>query len=256
MVALILAAGYGTRLYPLAEKTPKALLPIRGKPILAHLIQKLERLNPPVREGVLVSNHRYLEEFRRWFATPPGAIPWTILDDGSTSEKDRLGSMGDLAFAIRSWGQSPLGGQSPLEEGEMLVLGSDNLFEDSLADFVAFARERSPAVTLAAYKLPDRSLGSRYGVLTVGSDSRVTAFEEKPPRPQSALVSTAVYFFPRGSARWVLEYVGSERTSDTLGAFIHWLIARAPVAAYPMRGRWFDIGDITSYNQAEEAFRS
>ena len=245
MVALILAAGYGTRLYPLAEKVPKALLPIQGRPILYYLIQKLERLNPAVGEGILVSNHRYVGEFRRWFAAVPGAIRWAILDDGSTSEKDRLGSMGDLAFAIRS--------RSLLEE-DLLVVGSDNLFEDSLIGLLTFAMAKAPAVTLGSHELPDRALASRYGVLTVDANGKVTGFEEKPPHPQSSLISTAVYFFPRGSQRWVLEYVGSERTSDTLGAFIHWLIARAPVVAFPVRGRWFDIGDIASYNQAEEAF--
>ena len=43
--AIVLAAGYATRLYPLTENTPKPLLNIAGKPIIEHIIKKLEQIN-------------------------------------------------------------------------------------------------------------------------------------------------------------------------------------------------------------------
>lgn len=244
MIALILAAGYGTRLYPLAEHTPKALLPVGGEPILGHLIQKLRVPGLTTSRIILVSNHKYAENFRQWLGSSRLDIPWDVLDDGSTSEENRLGSMGDLAFAIR--------GRSIDED--LLVLGSDNLLRDDLASFYAFAQKKSPAATLGAYPLPDPAQACRYGVLTVGADSKILSFEEKPKHPTSSLVSTAIYFFPHAAVHWVLEYVGSERSADTLGAFVRWLIARKPVFAYPFQGPWFDIGDIASYTHAQESF--
>lgn len=243
MVALILAAGYGTRLYPLTKEIPKALLPIKGKPILQHLLDKLNFPEMGLKKLVFISNHRYLQQFLDWLSCSPPAIPWVVLDDGSTSEENRLGSMGDLAFGIRSG----------VCDQDLLIIGSDNLFGDDLAGFVRWAREKAPGVTLGAYELPDRSLASRYGVLTI-QENRIVSFEEKPKQPTSSLVSTAVYFFSFQSIHWVLEYVQSAPSTDTLGSFIHWLISKTPVFAYPLRGPWFDIGDMASYTRAQRAY--
>jgi len=245
MIALILAAGYGTRLYPLTREIPKALLPVRGRPILEHLIDKLTASQIGVEKIVLVSNHKYAQKFQEW-ASPLRKISIAVLDDGSTSEHDRLGSMGDMAFAIRA---------ASLESQDLLAIGSDNLFEDDLKEFTRFARGKAPAVTLGVYRLPDPSQASRYGVLTVEEKTgKVLAFEEKPAQPASALISTAVYFFPRNAVSWVLEYVGSSQSADTLGSFVHWLLTKESVFAYPFSGSWFDIGDIASYTHAQESF--
>lgn len=251
MIAILLAAGYGTRLYPLTENTPKALLPVKGRPILSYLIEKLTSLpdaaggsRPP--QIVLVSNHRFAPAFEAWFSKTGQAIPWTVLDDGTTCDEDRLGSMGDLAFSIRKI--------NPKED--LLVLGSDNLFPDRLDRFLSFAKMHSPAVTLGCYELPDRKEATRYGVLTADSDLRITGFSEKPANPTSSLISMAVYFFPFEALERVLEYVGSSAAADTLGSFIRWLLDRHPVVAHRFNGPWFDIGDIRSYTQAQETFIS
>jgi len=244
MIVLILAAGYGTRLYPLTQDTPKALLPVNGRPILSFILNKIQHLSAHVKELLLVSNHRYAQSFREWMDRSELNLPYRVLDDGSTSEQDRLGSVGDLAFAVRSCAA----------HDDLLVIGSDNLFEDDLTSFFLFAQDRMPAVTLGAYELPERSLACRYGVLTVDDNGRVSNFSEKPSNPSSPMVSTAVYFFPRAALDLVLEYSGSSASTDTLGSFIHWLIARQPVFAYRFRGLWFDIGDRASYAQAKRTF--
>ncbi len=245
MIAIVLAAGYGTRLYPLTENTPKALLPLGKTTILGLLEKKLAAPGMGISYAVLVSNHRFVRPFEIWATQPERLIPWLVLDDGSTSDENRLGSMGDLAFAIKA----------KKVEDDLLVLGSDNLFEDGLTGLVAFAREKGTA-TLGAYELPDRKLASQYGVLSADARQRITRFEEKPARPDSSLVSTAVYFFPRKHVGVVLEYVSSQKATDKLGSFISWLVTREPVYAYRFRGRWFDIGDITSYKHAQETFQS
>ena len=119
MVGVVLAAGYGSRMHPLTKDIPKALLPVGERPILGHLERKISSSAIGLKEVLLVSNHRFAEVFRQWAASLRSSIPWFILDDGSTCDEDRLGSMGDLAFALRYKG---------LEE-DLLVVGSDNLLE-------------------------------------------------------------------------------------------------------------------------------
>ena len=243
MIALILAAGYGTRMYPLTEQTPKALLPIGPGSILGFLVQRLAPSSMEVRRIILVSNHRFAESFQRWFSNTRVPASWAVLDDGSTSDANRLGSVGDLAFAIR---------EEKIDD-DLLVVGGDNLFEGKLADFMEYAREKG-TITLGAHELPDLALASKYGVLTAEPSGRITAFTEKPARPASRLISTAIYFFPRSTLPRVLEYVSSSQSADTLGSFISWLIAREAVHAYRFPGKWFDIGDIASYKHAQETF--
>lgn len=244
MVALILAAGYGTRLYPLTKETPKALLPVRGRPILEYLIDKITVASLGVREMVLVSNSKYAPAFERWADTMVLPFPHSVLDDASTCEEDRLGSVGDLVYAMRA---------RKIDE-DLLVLGSDNLFPDPLTGFLRCAREKSSAVTLGIYELPDLALASRYGVLEVDREGRIIDFKEKPQQPTSKLISAAVYFFPQQTLAWVLEYLDLQPDCDTLGKFIHWLVRRERVYAYRLQGPWFDVGDETSYNNAKEHF--
>ena len=245
MVAIVLAAGYGTRLYPLTENSPKALLPIGDQTILGHLERKLADPGLGTRQAILVSNHRFAGTFKEWADRPGRPVRWTVLDDGSTSDANRLGAMGDLAFAIKACAV----------DDDLMVLGSDNLFEDSLAGLAEFARSKG-GVALGAIELPDRKRASQYGVLSADGQDRITRFTEKPAQPDSSLVSTAAYFFPRKAVGGVLEYVSSQTATDKLGSFISWLVNREPVFAYRFRGRWFDIGDIASYKHAQETFHS
>jgi glucose-1-phosphate thymidylyltransferase len=245
MVALILAAGYGTRLYPLTKEIPKALLPIKDRTILQHLMEKLTSPALGIQELVFVSNHRYASAFDEWLDSFQHPLPWRLLDDGSTAEENRLGSIGDLTFAVRE----------AKIDADLLVVGSDNLFQDPLDGFLQFAKEKSPALTLGVHELPDRAQAHRYGVLQVDSQWRIVDFQEKPAHPTSPLISTAIYFFPRRTLPLVLEYAAAPGANqDTLGSFIRWLVQQEKVYAYRLQGSWFDIGDIDSYKNAQEQF--
>src|SRR5690554_8161464 len=102
MKALILAAGYATRLYPLTKNKAKALLPVKDKPIIDYIVDQMLTL-PDVDEIVVVSNHKFYEQFADWAENrhfDSSHVQITVLDDGSTCEEDRLGAIGDIQFAI------------------------------------------------------------------------------------------------------------------------------------------------------------
>ena len=62
MKVLILAAGYATRLYPLTENTPKALLPIKGITILDHLLNKIKKIDE-INEIIIITNNKFYPAF-------------------------------------------------------------------------------------------------------------------------------------------------------------------------------------------------
>ena len=97
MQCIILCAGFATRLRPLTLDCPKHLLPIAGRPMLDHLLDRLAESG--IQSGLLVTNRRFANNFNRWHSEGPHSIPVQILDDGTETNETRLGSIGDLKFA-------------------------------------------------------------------------------------------------------------------------------------------------------------
>ena len=126
MKAIILAAGYATRLYPLTKDTPKALLPVAGRTILDRLLDGMRAI-PEIDHIHLVTNHRFAPAFEEWRQTAQVHCPITVHDDGTTSNEDRLGAVGDIAFVLERAGI----------DDDLFVAASDNLFTFPLSDFAA-----------------------------------------------------------------------------------------------------------------------
>ncbi|MGB2875342.1 MAG: nucleotidyltransferase family protein [Gaiellaceae bacterium] len=240
MKAVVLAAGYATRLYPLTRDRPKALLPIAGKPLLEHLLASLE----PVRrleDIVLVTNAKFAEAFQDWARAYPREV--RILDDGTNDEASRLGAIGDLALAIRT---------CRLED-DLLVLAADNLFGERLDGFAEFGLEKD-APALGVYDVGDLDAIRNYNSIELADDDRVVYFEEKPERPRSTLTGIALYFYPRRMLGLVDQYLAEGRNPDQPGRLVEWLYSREPVYAWRVPGRWFDIGTPETLAEADRFF--
>lgn len=237
---MILAAGYATRLYPLTLDRPKHLLEVGGRPILELLLERL-----PLAEFDtvhVVTNAKFAPRFREWAESYPAGID--VIDDGTTSEDDRLGAIGDLHLAIS-------GGI----DDDLLVAAGDNLFSDPLDGFVRFAQERD-APAIAVYDVGDLEEIKRLSAIDVDAGSRVVSFEEKPERPTSTLAGIALYFYPRSTLPLVSEYISAGNNPDQPGRLLEWLHGRMPVYAWRVPGRWFDIGTPETLAEAERAFGS
>jgi glucose-1-phosphate thymidylyltransferase len=238
--AVILAAGYATRLYPLTFDRPKALLPVGGRPMLEHLLERLEGTEG-LEEIYLVTNARFAAAFGEWAAGRGGDV--RILDDGTTSEEARLGAIGDLELAIR---------EAAIDD-DLLVLAGDNLFSESLAPFGAFGREKG-APALGVYDVGDLEAMRRYSAVQLDEDDRVTFFEEKPQRPRSTLTGIGLYFYPRRSLASIGEYLAEGNNPDQPGRLVQWLYPRTAVYAWRVPGRWYDVGSKETLAEADRAF--
>jgi len=239
--AVILAAGYATRLYPLTLDRPKALLPVGGKPMLDRLTEQLEHVEG-LDEVYVVTNSKFADAFRKWAAGRSG-LPLRILDDATVDDESRLGAIGDLDLTIR---------EAELDD-DLLVLAGDNLFSESIAPFPVFALEKGgPA--LGVYDVGDLDTIRRYSVIELDGDDRVTRLEEKPEQPRSTLAGIALYFYPRSALRFVREYLEDGNNPDQPGRLVQWLYPRAPVYGWRVPGRWFDVGSKETLAEADQAF--
>lgn len=107
MKAILLAAGYGTRLYPLTKNTAKPLLPVAGRPIIDYLIDALETVGS-IEEVYVVSNHRFFDQFKTWAkelaSKKETRLTLHVLDDGTTTNENRLGAVADIELALKEAG--------------------------------------------------------------------------------------------------------------------------------------------------------
>jgi len=244
MQCVILAAGYATRLYPLTKDRPKPLLPVAGVSILDRLMKKIDR-TPAIEHVVIVSNERFIGHFSAWRNSLAGGAAVTVLSDGTSSNEDRLGAVGDIRFAVRELGI----------DDDLLVLAGDNLFDFELADFVSFFR-RKEADCITCHRLLDRSRLQRTGVIEVDQTWQVTGFQEKPEAPRSDLAVPPFYLYRRKTLSLISEYLDAGGAGDAPGSFIPWLLENKPVFAYFFEGERYDIGNLESYREADRLFAS
>jgi glucose-1-phosphate thymidylyltransferase len=240
MKALILAAGYATRLRPLTDTVPKQLLPVGGRPMVDWILDKIREAG--IADVHLVTNGRFAQDFGPW-AEATGVH---IHDDGTTTNETRLGAIGDIRFVQE---------RADLDD-DLLVIAGDNLFDYSLADYIAFWRTKHDASAIAVYDVGDRELAQQYGIVDVDEDDRVVGFVEKPAEPPSTLSATATYLYARRHAALVGTYLDEGNPPDQPGYFVGWLYQREPVYAYRIAGGWWDVGDPAQLLEADNRLRA
>jgi glucose-1-phosphate thymidylyltransferase len=242
MKAILLAAGYGTRLRPLTDQVPKELLHVGGRPIIDRILDSVAAVDA-VDEVHVVTNASKIAAFERWAADRDV----TLHDDLTTSNEDRLGATGDVRFVVDRAG---------LAGDDLLVVAGDNLFEFSLAEYVEFWRGKGEGSAIAVHELADPTLASLYGVVELASDDRIIGLQEKPEHPRSALVSTATYLFSGDHVALLAGYLDAGNPADPPGRFIEWLYERAPVYGFRFAEDWLDIGDHGQLLEADNRYRT
>lgn len=239
MKAVVLAAGYATRLYPLTRDFPKPLLELGGRTLLDRLLDRLFEL-PPLDLVWVVTNRRFYPHFDRWRAATGarrGRV-W-LLEDGTISPETRLGAVGDLQLVIERTGL----------KDDLLVAAADNLLEFPLEGFLNAFRLRGTAhLGIHAVRDPERL--RRTGVVELGADLRVLRFHEKPEHPPTCWAVPPLYVLPAGILPRVGEYLLQGGMPDAPGHLMAWLCEREPVYAWRLPGKVWDIGTPKALEEA------
>lgn len=231
MRAVLLAAGLGTRLRPLTDKTPKCLVPIHGVPLLAYWLKAL--FADGLIDRVLINTHHLAEQVQAFVAKSL----WRDQID-LVHEPHLLGTGGTL-LANRDW----FGNEA------FVVIHADNLTDASIGSLIEAHQSAGADVlmTMLAFRTATPQL---CGIVELDSRSRVTSFYEKVDHPPGNLANGAVYVF---SPQLLKKMVAKGRSElDISTEVIPDLLPH--VFAFEHQGFFMDIGSPTALAEAQLTF--
>jgi len=244
--ALILAAGYATRLYPITKCIPKPLLPVMGKPMVEYILDKIALIDD-IDKVFIVTNEKFYPHFKIWHDRVKAAGVYdkeiTILNDHTTADGTKLGAVGDINFVIK---------EGKIDD-DLLIIAGDNLFEFNLQDFVDYFKKKNMPI-IALHDVADKEIAKRMGVVELSPEKKLIDFKEKPEKPKTTLISTCCYLFPKNKLSRVQEYLDKGNKPDAPGYYIAWLYENDDVYGWVFSESWFDIGDIEQYEKANKQY--
>lgn len=245
MKIIILAAGYATRLYPLTLTRPKPLLPVAGKPMIDYVLDNLAPIGG-IDRVYIVTNAKFADQFQKWsedYRARKAKLDFTVIDDRSTDDTNKLGAIGDLHLVIS---------REKIDD-DIIVVAGDNLFSDKLDEFGRFCRAKNAPV-LAVYDVGNLEEIKKYNSITLDEAGRITFFEEKPKKPSSTITGIALYYYPKSAVPLIRQYIAEGNNPDQPGRLIQWLYPKMPVYTWTVPGLWYDIGSKESLEEANRVF--
>jgi glucose-1-phosphate thymidylyltransferase len=239
--SIILAAGYATRLYPLTKDKPKPLLEVGGKAILAHILEKVARV-AGIDKVLIITNDKFYTHFVEWVQGYAYALPIQVINDGTTSNENRLGAIADLQLVLE---------QEAIVE-DVLVLAGDNLFDFELSEFVSFYHQVGRDC-ITTHVIDDMERIKQTGVIEL-EGNRVMSFEEKPEAPRSHFAVPPFYMYKQETLPLVKQYLEADQNPDAPGNFLPWLLQHREVYAFRFEGHRYDVGTLESYEEVQRVF--
>jgi NDP-sugar pyrophosphorylase family protein len=230
MKAMVLAAGKGTRLFPLTGVLPKPMAPVADKPIIQHIFELLSRMGTDETHA----NVHYLAD--------------VFLDH--YGEETKVGRM-DVRFHREQQLMGTAGGvknvAEAFEETFVVVMG-DALTDVDVGEVVDFHKEKKAAATIALTPVEDTT---EYGVAVLDREKSIVGFQEKPGPEEaiSNLANTGIYVLEPKALSYVPEGAFFDFAKDL---FPRLLEAGERVAGYNIIGSyWSDIGNLSAYKKAQ-----
>ena len=245
MKLIILAAGYATRLYPLTLNQPKPLLSCAGKPMLEHVVDNIATIRA-IDHAYIVTNAKFATHFADWaktYSRPSLHFGFTVINDGSTDDTNKLGAIGDLHLILRKFEI----------DDDIMVIGGDNLFSHDLAAFGDYCQQKNAPVT-GVYDVGDLEQIKKYNSIEIDENDRIVFFEEKPAVPRSTLTGIALYYYPRQTLSLIYFYIAEGNNPDQPGRLVQWMYPRVPFYAWKVPGLWYDVGSLETLEEANRVF--
>ncbi|MEW6680354.1 MAG: NDP-sugar synthase [bacterium] len=221
-----MAAGLGTRLYPITRKTLKAMLPVVNKPAIGRIIENLKAHNIT---DIIINIYQNGEQIKEYLGTG-GKFGVKI---AYSEEETLLGTAGSVKKA--SWFFDP---------DTTIILSGDGVSNLNLTEFIEFHQGRKSFATINLSFVSDPL---HYGVVVVERDGRIKEFQEKP-RPKEAisnLANTGIYAFERK----IFDLIPDGEYDFGKQLFPEILKENVPFYGYYSEAYWNDMGTIDVYRQ-------
>lgn len=220
---VLMAGGKGERLRPLTEKKPKPLLPVGGKAIIDHNIDRLISYGV---KHISVTVNYLKEQIEEHFAEPCGDVQVQTV-----REPKYLGTIGSIRFVGQFYNDT------------VLVMNSDLFTNINYEDFYLHFKEYDADMSVAAVPY---SVQVPYGIFKIENRRDITGLVEKPTYDYYA--NAGIYLIKKSA----LELI-PEETFFNATDLIEVLIAQGKkVIRFPLNGTWIDIGNPQEYQKANE----
>lgn len=242
--AILLCAGYATRLHPLTANRPKPLLDVGEKPIIDHIVDKIQGIKE-IDKIFVVTNDKFYPVLRAWAMDNKAKKKIKVINDGTFKNDDRLGAIGDLNFVMQEEGIND----------DVLMIAGDNLFGFELRNFLDFFKGQAGSALAFCDLKKKEKVANKFGVGIVDEEKKVIDFEEKPAEPRSTLAATCCYVFSRKDVEKVSEFVRVSEKWDNPGDFAKWLMKRSSLNGFVFNEHWFDIGSFEGLEEANKFYK-
>jgi NDP-sugar pyrophosphorylase family protein len=229
MKAMVLAAGKGTRLFPLTGVIPKPMAPVVGKPIIQHIFELLAEAGT---DEVHVNVYHLADIILSRYGERSQVNSMRV---NLTREDELMGTAGGVKRIADRF-----------DETFVIVMG-DALTDLDVREVVAVHRERKALATLALTRVADTS---RYGVVELDAESNVIGFQEKPETSEavSNLANTGIYVLEPEAFEYIPDDTFFDFAEDL---FPRLLEAGEKIAGYQGDFYWSDIGTLEAYRKAQ-----
>jgi glucose-1-phosphate thymidylyltransferase len=232
MRGIILAGGLGSRLWPITTVTSKQLLPVYDKPMIYYPIATL--MMAGVREILIITTPQDQDSFK------------ALLGDGSS-----LGVNFEYAIQVKPTGLADalIIGENFLKNDSCLLILGDNIFHGAGLGHELSQVLPNDGCHIFTYEVADPS---QYGVLTIDSDGKPIAIQEKPKAPNSNLAVTGLYFFDHEASTRAKNIKPSPRGELEITSLIESYLVESKMTFTKLsRGTaWLDTGNPTSLHDA------
>jgi NDP-sugar pyrophosphorylase family protein len=237
MKAMVLAAGQGTRLRPVTDGKPKALVPVAGRPMIEYALLLLRYYE--IRE-IIINLHHFGEQIEKHL----GDGRQLGLELSYSIEPELLGTGGGLLKA-----------RPFLQDETFIVINTDVLIDLNLSELIAFHRQMSAAATLVLR--PDEK-ADQYGSMDVDVEGRIYRFlETKAPTssapPTRKLMFTGVQIFEPKVFGYMDAGEAAQKFSTTMQTYPRMLQAGEALYGFCFEGFWQDLGTVERIKSVEDS---
>lgn len=243
MKCILLCAGYATRLFPLTKNFPKALLKVGPKTILDYIVDDLDKVDE-IDDIYIITNNKYYSHFLEYTKNKKNiSKEITVINDGTTSNSDRLGAIGDIIYTLKTQNI----------DDDILVMASDNLYTFAIKEFIDFYNKTScSCVALkTSYDLEELR---RFAVTNIDSNNTIIDFTEKPKNPKYNYAACALYIYKKEHLPYFDKYIAEGNNKDAPGNFVAYLYKKENVKGFVFNGECYDIGTHESLKEMNEKF--